>query len=305
MKRFFVCMFVMFLLGMILMPTNVYAAVIQISTIEDLQKIGNYAGFPLYGEYELTQDIDASNTINWNNGAGFKPIGTSNAQFVGMIDGKEHKITGLYINRSDEGYIGLFGYIGSGGEVKNLGLENCRIIGSEYVGGLVGLNYKGSIESSYNTGAVSGSGNNVGGLVGSNGYYGSIKSSYWNIETAGVLFSAGGEWKTTEQMKQRATYVGWNFINIWTIIEGQTYPYFLWQSATSTLEGEGIHEGIHEGTAEGTHEGTTEGEGGGGGGCGCGGGKGIPSFDGFMKYLLDILFVGLLVSLMSGMKRRL
>jgi len=75
----------------------------------------------------------------------------------------------------------------------------------------------------------------------------------------------------------------------------------------SVAEGEGTHEGTTEGEgiAEGTHEGTTEGEGGGGCGCGCSGDKDMPSFDGFMKYLLDILFVGLLVSLMSGMKRRL
>ncbi|HOV34181.1 MAG TPA: hypothetical protein PLX23_12560, partial [Candidatus Hydrogenedens sp.] len=63
-----------------------------------------------------------------------------------------------------------------------------------------------------------------------------------------------------------------------------------------------LHEGSIDGSPGGAHEG--EGEGGGGGGCGCGGGKDMPSFDGFMKYLLDIIFVGLLVSLMSGMKKQ-
>ena len=51
-------------------------AVIYISSIEDLQKIGKVTGYPLNGEYELTQDIDASATINWNSGAGFAPIGS-------------------------------------------------------------------------------------------------------------------------------------------------------------------------------------------------------------------------------------
>jgi hypothetical protein len=48
----------------------------QISTIEELQKIGNDPGYTLDGEYELARDIDVSETVNWNNGAGFTPIGT-------------------------------------------------------------------------------------------------------------------------------------------------------------------------------------------------------------------------------------
>jgi hypothetical protein len=147
--------------------------VIPIASIEELQKIGNDEAYPLDGEYELTQDIDASDTINWNNGAGFKPIGTSIAPFIGKIDGKEYKITGLYINRSGENYIGLFGFIGSGGEVRNLGIETCIIIGKNSVGSFVGINY-GNITSSSSTGTVSGS-EDVGGFAGKN--YSDITSS--------------------------------------------------------------------------------------------------------------------------------
>ncbi len=92
-----------------------YGQVIQISSIEDLQKIGNEAGYPLNGQYELAQDIDASDTVNWNGGAGFNPIGNYDYPFVGKFDGKEYKITGLYINRPTNNDIGLFGYVGSGG----------------------------------------------------------------------------------------------------------------------------------------------------------------------------------------------
>jgi len=45
-------------------------AQIPISTIEDLQKIGNDPEYPMDGYYYLTNDIDASDTIRWNNGKG-------------------------------------------------------------------------------------------------------------------------------------------------------------------------------------------------------------------------------------------
>ena len=83
----------LFLLCLALTP-NVFSAVIQIDSIEKLQKIGNDAAYPLNGEYELTQDIDASDTINWNNGAGFKPIGTYGSPFIVKFNGKCQETVG-------------------------------------------------------------------------------------------------------------------------------------------------------------------------------------------------------------------
>ncbi|MCA1903194.1 MAG: PASTA domain-containing protein, partial [Candidatus Hydrogenedens sp.] len=252
--------------------------VILISNVNELQNIGNDAGYPLDGEYELTQDIDASDTINWNDGAGFVPIGTKDNPFVGRFDGNGHKIHRLYINRSGQGNVGLFGYIGKGGEVLNLGIEEGWITGSGYtgilagysggmvrncyttgvvsgdcdIGGLVGRNYYGTITQSYSTGVVSGGPWNIGGLVGYNGggtitqsystgrvlgsgddigglvgdnNGGTIMQSYWDKETSGQTTSSGGTGKTTAEMKQQATYVGWDFENVWTIEEGVRYPY--------------------------------------------------------------------------------
>jgi len=150
--------------------------VIQISTIEDLQNIGNDASYPLDGEYELTQDIDASDTINWDSGAGFVPIGTEANPFVGKFDGNGYKIRRLYINRSGQDNVGLFGYIGTGGEVLNLGIEEGWIKGRYRTGILAGYS-NGIIRNCYTTGGVSGSGNNIGGLVGYN-VDGTITQSY-------------------------------------------------------------------------------------------------------------------------------
>jgi hypothetical protein len=71
---------------------------------------------------------------------------------------------------------------------------------------------------------VNGNGNYVGGLVGLN--YNSIISCFWDIQTSGQV-SGGGEGKTTAQMKKLSTFTSaeWDFVEVWGIGNGQTYPY--------------------------------------------------------------------------------
>ena len=135
--------------------------VIQISSIKELQKIGNDPAYPLDGEYELTRDIDASDTINWKKGKGFRPI----KSFTGKFYGKGYKIVNLYINRPERDDVGLFGRLY--GEIRDLGIENAMVTGSNQVGGLVGANYGGTLSNCYSTGTINGD-IHVGGLVGSN-----------------------------------------------------------------------------------------------------------------------------------------
>lgn len=113
----------------------------------------------------LTADIDLSSVCGADIGgaeASWTPIGDSHS-FNGMFDGGKHKITGLYINASDSDNQGLFGVVGSDGEVKNLGVDG-TVSGGSNVGGVVGNN-NGIVTSCYNTGTVSGS-SNVGGIAG-------------------------------------------------------------------------------------------------------------------------------------------
>jgi parallel beta-helix repeat protein len=84
--------------------------------------------------------------------------------FTGSLDGNGHTISNLTITGGS--YLGLFGHLESGAEVKNLRLLNINITGSEYVGGLVGFS-KGTIATSYVTGTVNGD-KRVGGLTGRN-----------------------------------------------------------------------------------------------------------------------------------------
>lgn len=108
----------------------------------------------------LTADIDLSG-INWT------PIGTSISNaYKGTFDGNGKTITGLTVTTSDR-YAGLFGYIGSGGTVKNVVLKDVQIESdNQYgcVGGVVG-NSDGNIENCSVSGSVS-SRHTAGGVVG-------------------------------------------------------------------------------------------------------------------------------------------
>ncbi len=93
--------------------------------------------------------------------------------FNGFLDGKGHKISHLTI--MGDGYLGLFGQLGSTANVSNLGLESVDVSGTGgCVGGLVGNNY-GCIITCYSSGTITGD-SHIGGLVGWN--HGSITTSY-------------------------------------------------------------------------------------------------------------------------------
>jgi len=72
-----------------------------IEDVWDLQEMNKN----LSANYTLSNDIDASETATWNDGAGFLPIGEryyhmdgwSEKPFTGSLDGGDHKISGIFI----------------------------------------------------------------------------------------------------------------------------------------------------------------------------------------------------------------
>ncbi|MHC4075729.1 MAG: GLUG motif-containing protein [Planctomycetota bacterium] len=134
----------------------------QIQTVDDLQFIG--LGSILWDKhYILTADLDMA-AVSLN------PIGYDRSNsFTGVFDGNGHVICNLSLNLPDTDGVGLFGYIGSGGQVKHLGIEDINILGNNFVGGLVGFNYEGTISNCYSTGSITGR-YSLGGLVGSNSH---------------------------------------------------------------------------------------------------------------------------------------
>jgi hypothetical protein len=96
-------------------------------------------------------------------------------------------------------------------------------------GGVCGINENGTVTMCYSISSVGGTGR-IGGLCGLNAE-GMIRNCFWNRDTAGLLTSDGG-WSLSDiQMKQSASYIGWNN-GLWTINEGNDYPRLSWQNVT-------------------------------------------------------------------------
>ena len=152
---------------------------------------------------DLDVDTDGSGTVDasdgyWNDGAGWEPLGHAVTAFTATFDGNGHVIANLLINRGTMDNVGLFGQLGSGSEVRHVGLRAANVTGQYQVGGLVGYNH-GTIRASYVTGRVAGQ--SGGGLAGFN--QGRIVASYAAaaVTTAGdggglVGFSGSGAWIT-------------------------------------------------------------------------------------------------------------
>ncbi len=155
----------------------------QISNVTELQNMSAN----LSAHYVLVNDIDASATAIWNwNGTiyrGFIPIandtdpGTAGFQgtnFTGSFDGRGYNITGLFINRTLDEYIGLFGRINANALIKNVNLINYTFFGDQYVGGLIGYNNGGTVTNCNTSGTINVPGDYysdthyLGGLIGYN-----------------------------------------------------------------------------------------------------------------------------------------
>lgn len=158
----------------------------QIATGEQLVYVRDF----LDAHFIQTADIDLSEYNNWD------PIGDSGAQFTGAYDGSGNLITGLAINRPAESTVGLFGY--NSGEIHGIGLEVVTITGDNRVGALIGDN-RGDVYESYTTGAVTGNGTYIGGLVGFHDGDGTITNTYSTVKVTGgsqVGGLVGATWNT-------------------------------------------------------------------------------------------------------------
>jgi len=184
----------------------------QISTAEELNLINSFP-CELDAHFILVNDIDLSGYTG-----GYDPefniIGNIGNPFTGVFDGNDHRILNFTYGCwwdspfcATRDYVGLFGYVAGPGHVKNIGMENVNIdfraMGEwNYVGGLVGYNYYGTITNCYSTGSINEEGiyyggytNFVGGLVGYN--HGASMSDCYSTCSANGIYCIGG-------------LVGWN-----------------------------------------------------------------------------------------------
>ena len=121
------------------------------------------------------------------------PLGNSSNQFTGTFNGNGYTVSGYTIGMSGSKYsgndVGFIGYLGSGATVENLGVSGTIYASGSYVGGVVGFNNTGTVETSYNTGSVSGT-DFVGGVVGW-GCSGTVKTSYNTGSVSGSSYVGG------------------------------------------------------------------------------------------------------------------
>lgn len=127
---------------------------------------------------------------------------------------------------------GLTGATEFGGSISDSYARNSIIhtsSGQGVLGGIIGSTYTAtSVARVYSTGPIttlSSFPSQVGGLTGNSGV--NPTSSYWDMEASGLATSGSGTGKTTIQMKDQATYTGWDFDTIWAIdgVNNDGYPY--------------------------------------------------------------------------------
>ena len=98
----------------------------QIQTVDQLKAVAD----DLDAHYILVADLDLGGESSpWTPIGSFSPY----APFTGTFDGGGHTISGLYIDGNSSNR-GLFGYVGSGGTVKNLNVSG-SVTGGYNVGG--------------------------------------------------------------------------------------------------------------------------------------------------------------------------
>ena len=167
---------------------------------------GNYYIYDAQGSKEwaalddaLSSNVTLKACITWDASDTWTPVGSSSGRYVGTFDGGGHTIYRLSIESSDE-YVGFFGYIGSGGKVKDLTLDSPSVAATgnySYVGGIAGFNNGGTIEGCTVSGgevAAEGSSSNAGGIAGCNDDGGTVKdcANSGTVAAKGESSFAGG-----------------------------------------------------------------------------------------------------------------
>jgi hypothetical protein len=259
----------------------------KISSADDLVSLGKHEE-NYYDCFVLTHDIDLSgwafddSIISQATLSGSYYVGSA---FMGSLDGQGHTVDHLTIQSdvSDKDYVGLFGVIGSSGEVSRLSLKSISITGANMtrVGGLCGLNSGGTIkqcsvsgsmqgknrvggiggvnegyffdcyasgdiealsvvggicgmlgeisggwghiERCYSTTSVQSESTDKGGLAGYVGDFAFMRNCFWDTTASGMssgYYLSPGFWGiienvqgyTTSQMKERANFIGWDFV---------------------------------------------------------------------------------------------
>ena len=155
-------------------------------------------------------------------------LGMVTSCFVGgNVVGRQHRVGGLVGDSrtgivttsystanvtGDGGVGGLVGYEYYAGTIF-ASYAVGRINAQQAAGGLIGYIYRGQVMTSYSAGRVTGSGDNVGGVIGVDAS--TTKANYWDAEASGNPVGNGGSGKTIKELQSPVGYEGiyadWDF----------------------------------------------------------------------------------------------
>jgi hypothetical protein len=175
---------------------------------------------------------------------------------VGVMMEESYSTASVSADGNDIRYIGgLSGYNHLVNEKNCYSTGNVSVNGSTVssVGGLTGCDLSSYTENCYSVSevTVAGTVSKIGSFIGSEesaiSYM--VGYSFWNTDINPALPGlgyvidstprTGFVGRTTSQMKQQTSFTGWDFVNVWDIGEGQTYP-FLRKYNISDLNRDGI-----------------------------------------------------------------
>ena len=166
---------------------------------------GTCQGYELTDHLDFNADMDPLMTgiqpSAWAEGGtiagGWVPIGDDSSPFNTTFEGNRRTISNLYINTTTLVRVGLFGSLGSGVQIRNLGLEGGSVSSTARfarVGSLAGESNASTIRACYAKVDVegTGAGPQVGGLVGRNSEGILIANYSTGDVTGGWIASVGG-----------------------------------------------------------------------------------------------------------------
>lgn len=120
-------------------PSNKLESYMLVNNVVDLQMINLF----LSGNYALNNNIDASVTKNWDEGKGFLPLGKETRSFSGNFDGNGYAVSNLFINRTEEENVGLFGFSSGSlfylNKITDVKINNFNVTGKTFINPLIGM----------------------------------------------------------------------------------------------------------------------------------------------------------------------
>ncbi|MDP4803825.1 MAG: hypothetical protein NWR45_02610 [Candidatus Nanopelagicales bacterium] len=149
----------------------------QVSVPLDIEEIG----YCLSASFIQMNDVALTGT--------WAPLGTSGQPFTGTYDGGGFSISNLNISLSTTDDVGLFGYI-SGATITGVNIISGSVTSREYVGAIVGRAVNSSITQSSSAASVSGV-NQVGGIVGESAWATGPNRSLSQIFATGAVTASG------------------------------------------------------------------------------------------------------------------